>query len=297
MVNRWRTSTGLSAVQITYIVLLAIIIPTVVYIYNVYTYSGENLLAQAFDYPGAYPSGAQCADRPGSVADHQVERLGKNIRYNVTTPSNYRADYPHPLLMVWAPSGLSDNLSERFTGLTGPATARGYIVVHVASVPLGFRALGELATVPEQVIKKWCVAADRVYYTGHSDGGTVSNALAVLPARLTDPVAIAPSAMGMQGEDMAAYECPRPTNVMLMHNKHDRHFPDYGSKVAQWWARCNQCGAPTPSPAHPDCVEYEGCAAGVRTLFCQAEGNHADWPGFSHDVLGFFGAPGVAAKN
>lgn len=297
MVNRWRTSTGLSAVQITYIVLLAIIIPTVVYIYKVYTYSGENLLAQAFDYPGAYPSGAQCADRSGSVADHQVERLGKNIRYNVTTPSNYRADYLHPLLVVWAPSGLSDNLSERFTGLTGPATARGYIVVHVASVPLGFKALGELATVPEQVIKKWCVAADRVYYTGHSDGGTVSNALAVLPARVTDPVAIAPSAMGMQGEDMAAYECPRPTNVMLMHNKHDRHFPDYGRQVAQWWARCNQCGAPTPSSAQPDCVEYEGCAAGVRTLFCQADGNHADWPGFSHDVLGFFGAPGPAAKN
>lgn len=297
MANKWRTSTGLTAVRLTYIVLLAIFVPAVVYIYKVYTYSGENLLAQAFDYPNGYAVAAQCVDRPGLVADHELERVGKNIRYNVTTPSNYRADYPHPVLLVWAPSGLSDNLSERFTGLTGSATAQGYIVVYVASLPLGFKALGRLAAIPAQVIKKWCVAANQVYYTGHSDGGTVSNALAVLPERATHPAAIAPSAMGMQGDDMAVYDCPPPTSVMLMHNRDDGHFPDYGAAVAQWWASCNQCGDPAPSPAHPDCVEYAGCTAGVRTLFCQAEGNHAYWPGFRHNVLGFFDELRGAAKT
>ena len=136
-------------------------------------------------------------------------------------------------------------------------------------------------------MKNWCIAADNVYYTGHSDGGTVSNALAVLPGRSTTPAVIAPSAMGMQGEDMSAYDCPAPTNVMLMHNQGDDHFPDYGVTVAEWWVRCNQCGEPGVSSSHPDCVEYANCAGGVRTLFCRADGNHAYWPGFHHDVMGF----------
>lgn len=279
---------GLSAVTMTYIGLLVVLTLGGAWIYLNYSYRGSHIAAQVFAYPVADKAAEGCPGKPGLLADHQRRHSAGNIPYSVTTPANYRGDYPHPLLVVWAPSGFNASLSERFTGLTGPATAAGYVVVHAASVPLGFKALTALAGIPGEVINDWCIDTERIYYTGHSDGGTVSNALAVLPERQVEPAVIAPSAMGMQANDMEEYACPDPTNVMLMHNLGDGHFPDYGTGVAQWWAACNQCKKTPVAANHADCVEYPGCADQVRTLFCQARGNHAYWPGFDHDIMGFF---------
>ncbi|HAD08047.1 MAG TPA: hypothetical protein DCF62_01070 [Porticoccaceae bacterium] len=280
--------TGLSAVTTTYIVLLVVLALAAAWIYHNYSYRGFHLEAQVFAYPLSDKSADACVGKTGQLADHLRRRSAGDIPYSVTTPANYRGDYRHPLLVVWAPSGFNPSLSERFTGLTGQATARGYVVVYVASVPLGFKALKSLAGIPGEVMKDWCIDAERVYYTGHSDGGTVSNALAVLPERQIQPMVIAPSAMGIQASDMEAYSCPRPTHVMLMHNLGDNHFPDYGAGVAQWWAACNRCEATPVAATYPECVEFPDCAEQVRTLYCQAKGNHAYWPGFDHDMMAFF---------
>ena len=295
--------TGLSTLTVTYLVLLLALSLAIIWIYFAYSYRGADIQAQDFAYPEVAPRTPACYLKSGQAADHQHRRSSGNIPYSVTTPANYRRDYPHPLLVVWAPSGFNASLSERFTGLTGRATARGFIVVHVASVPLGFRALKQMATIPGEIIERWCVDSEQIYYTGHSDGGTVSNALAVLPERQVEPSVIVPSAMGMQAGDMEDYACPEPLNVMLMHNLDDGHFPDYGRGVAQWWATCNRCGETPKVANHPECVEFPDCANQVRTLFCQAPGNHAYWPGFDHDIMAFFeqrrfqgsrtGAPGT----
>lgn len=277
---------GMSAVTMTYLILAVVLVPALVYVYKTYTYSGEYLVAGAYNYPTG--AATACQRLPGKVADHEPMDTAQRIRFNVTTPSNYRPDYPHPLLVVWAPSGFSQSLSERFTGLTRSATEQGFVVVHVGSVPLGLKALVEMANVPVLVQQRWCIDRSAVVYTGHSDGGTVANALAVMPDLPAYPTAIAPSAMGMRKQDMEKYACPKPLPVMLMHNRGDHHFRGYGAGVAQWWANCNQCSSST-RPSHINgCVEYTGCASNAPTLFCQAEGNHAHWPGPEHDPVKFF---------
>ncbi len=253
-------------------------------LYFAYGYRGDHLRAASF----AYPQGqgvALCGAGRGAPADHSPRKTAAGIRFNVTTPANYRPDFAHPLLVVWAPSGLNEWLSERFTGLTGPATASGFVVVHARSVPLGRKALQALAEVPGAVLAEWCIDPRRIAYTGHSDGGTVSNALAVLPDIGVRPTAIAPSAMGMQAVDMGEFACPAPLPVMLMHNRDDGHFPDYGVGVAAWWAACNGCAATRAASDHPGCEAFVGCTA--PTLLCRAAGNHAHWPGFEHDLLRF----------
>ncbi len=256
------------------------------YLYDTHTFGAEYTTAGIFLYPDKYAP--VCGNKKSGVADHIQHKNDRKMHFNVTTPTNYRSDYAHPLLIVWAPSGMSENLSERFTGLTRQATEQGYVVVHTRSVPLGIKALTALSAIPGEVIKNWCIDPALVFYTGHSDGGTVSNALSVMPESVFHPKALAPSAMGMQGKDMQAYTCPTPTNVMLMHNKGDGHFPDYGSEVVEWWASCNQCSGQTVPSQHPGCVEYTGCAQGITTLFCEAEGNHAHWPGPEHNPVSFF---------
>lgn len=269
--------------MVGYWLLVALLLLALGWIYLTYSYRGDHLRAAEFPY--SENTLESCPGGRGAVADHLARGTDADIRFRVVTPANYRAEVAHPLLVVWAPAGLNEALSERFTGLTGPATARGFVVAYVRSVPLGYEALRALAQVPEEIVAEWCIDPERIAYTGHSDGGTVSNALAVLPGLAMRPAAIAPSAMGMQAADMAEFSCPEPTAVLLMHNLDDDHFPDYGPGVARWWADCNRCSGDRQAADHPGCEAFSGCAA--PTLLCRAPGNHAHWPGFDHDAMGF----------
>lgn len=281
-----RHQQGISLLSKIYCVLIIVIGVTLLYLYDSYTFGVEYTTPGAFVYPEGYAPA--CTNKQSAVADHLRHKDDNNMRFTVTTPTNYRSDYAHPLVMVWAPSGMSEGLSERFTGLTRQATEAGYVIVYTRSIPLGMKSLTALSTIPATVIDSWCIDPEFVFYTGHSDGGTVSNALSIMPESAFHPRALAPSAMGMQGKDMATYTCPNPTSVMVMHNKGDGHFPGYGSQVANWWADCNQCSGQTVPSDFKGCVEFKACADGIKTLFCETEGNHAHWPGPEHDPIRFF---------
>jgi polyhydroxybutyrate depolymerase len=276
-------SAGWSVLALCYGLLVALVVAGVGWIYLEFTYRGDYLRASDYRYPPDYRPA--CPGGLGAAADHERATTAAGLHFSVITPRNYRSDFKHPLLVVWAPSGLSERLSERFTGLTGIATEHGFVVVYSRSVPLGERALRALAEIPAAAMARWCIDPARIAYTGHSDGGTVSNALAVLPGLSQRPAVIAPSAMGMQEQDMATFACAAPTPVMLMHNQGDHHFPDYGVGVAAWWARCNGCSTNLEGSGFPGCQAFSGCT--VPTLLCRAPGGHAHWPGFEHRVIEF----------
>jgi polyhydroxybutyrate depolymerase len=276
-------SAGWSRLALCYWLLVAVVITGLGWLYLGFTYRGDYLRASDYRYPTDYRP--DCSGGLGKVADHEHGVTAAGLHFSVTTPRNYRADFSHRLLMVWAPAGLNERLSERFTGVTGLATEHGFVVVHSRSIPLGEKALRALAEIPAAVMAKWCIDPVRIAYTGHSDGGTLSNVLAVLPGLGQRPAVIAPSAMGMQEQDMAAFACPSPTPVMLMHNKGDHHFPDYGVGVAAWWARCNGCSGDLETADFPGCEAFSGCV--VPTLLCRAPGGHAHWPGFEHRMIEF----------
>jgi polyhydroxybutyrate depolymerase len=102
------------------------------------------------------------------------------------------------------------------------------------------------------------------------------------------PAAIAPSAMGIRGEDLKAYQCPNPLPVMVMHSSQDTLFPGYGKEAIQWWVACNGCDA-TPSVQNVDgCVTYKGCRNNVATRYCEGTGTHPEWPGKSRAIIDFF---------
>ena len=250
-----------------YWLLVAVLSGGLIWGYTAYSFRGDYLQPATFAYPGDVR--VLCPKGRGEVVDDAARQTSKGIHFRVTTPRNYRSEVAHPLLVVFAPAGFNEWLSERFTGLTGPATARGFVVAYVRSVPLGYEALRALAQVPEDLAAEWCIDPARIAYTGHSDGGTVSNAVAALPGLAIHPAVIAPSAMGMRAADMSEFSCPEAVAVMLMHNLQDGHFPDYGPGVARWWAACNRCAdgrGPTP---YPHCKAFEGCASGLTVVEVQ----------------------------
>ena len=226
--------------------------------------------------------------RKGSAGITDDERSAKGIAYNVRTPANYVPTIAHPLLMVYAPAGINQFRNEGFTGLTKEATQAGFIVGYANRQRLSIKVIEELGAIPDLIADKWCVDTERIFLTGHSDGGTVSVALAVLEQTQHIPKAIAPSAAGFTIEDLAEFSCPAPLSVMILHSPEDQHFPGYGQQIADWWAACNGCVRESQPRQTDGCQIYPNCANDVTTLFCEGTGSHLEWPAFNPEMLAFF---------
>jgi polyhydroxybutyrate depolymerase len=102
------------------------------------------------------------------------------------------------------------------------------------------------------------------------------------------PAAIAPSAVGIRGEDLKEYHYPNPLPVMVMHSRHDTLFPGYGNEAIQWWAACNGCDTTSPIKDADGCVTYKGCKNNVTTRYCEGMGRHPEWPGNNKTIIEFF---------
>ncbi|MGC4096213.1 MAG: hypothetical protein QM706_03775 [Nitrospira sp.] len=247
---------------------------------------------EAYAY-SASPAATRCetgarAGRAGAIDGH-VSADG--IRYMVRTPANYDATFAHPLLMVYAPAGQSRWGTERFMGLTTAATGAGFVVVYVDHRPLSVSTIEQLGTIPGLVAKEWCIDERKIYVTGHSDGGTASMMLATLDTTKQVPAAIAPSAAGVTGKDLDAFQCPAPKPVMIMHSKNDSLFPGWGAQTSAWWAGCNHCDVTKTTIVEGGCRAYHGCASGGATLYCEGSGGHRDWPHLNRVMLEFFTHP------
>ena len=226
--------------------------------------------------------------KPGHAGVSDDEKTPAGIRYMVKTPINYNPSIAHPLLMVYAPGGRNRYESEEYMYLTQEATAAGFLVAYADHRTMSPKAIEELAAIPGLIEQKWCIDHKQIVLTGHSDGGTTAMAIAFLDGTKHIPAAIAPSAMGIRGEDLKAYHCPNSLPVMIMHSSQDSLFPGYGKEALQWWAACNGCEATPPVKDAEGCVTYKGCKDKVATRYCEGTGSHTTWPGNNKAIIEFF---------
>jgi polyhydroxybutyrate depolymerase len=228
--------------------------------------------------------------KAGNAGASNDEKTSAGIRYMVKTPVNYNSNIAHPLLMVYAPGGKNRYESEEYMYLTQEATAAGFIVAYADHSKMTTETIEELAEIPGLIEKKWCVDKKRIFLTGHSDGGTTAMGIAFITGTKHIPAAIAPSAVGIRGEDLKEYNCPNPLSVMVMHSSHDTLFPGYGEETIKWWAACNGCDTASPVKDADGCITYRGCKNNVTTRYCEGTGTHPEWPGKNKAIIDFFRA-------
>jgi polyhydroxybutyrate depolymerase len=226
----------------------------------------------------------------GGAGASNDERTSAGIRYMVKTPVNYNSSITHPLLIVYAPGGRNRYESENYMYLTQEATAAGFIVAYADHRKMSTETIVELAEIPVLIEQKWCIDKKRIFLTGHSDGGTTAMGIAFINGTKHIPAAIAPSAVGIRGEDLKEYHCPNPLPVMVMHSSHDTLFPGYGEEAIQWWAVCNGCDTASPVKDADGCVTYRGCKGNVATRYCEGTGPHPEWPEKNKAIIDFFRA-------
>ena len=224
--------------------------------------------------------------RDGETGTIYGEKTLEGVLYNVRTPVNYNNRVAHPLLVVYAPANANRAKTEKMTNLTYQATSAGFIIAYVDHPELSTSTTVQLGEVPKLIAKKWCIDEERIYLTGHSDGGTVSMALAFMNGTRDIPTAIAPSAAGVTYQDLKEHKCPEPISVMVMHSKNDRLFSGYGAETVGWWAACNGC-SPIPKQLDNGCISYGSCDNGVKTWYCEGDKTHSKWPEMNETMLKF----------
>lgn len=242
----------------------------------------------SFNYPASQTSNCTATTYTGSSGAIDNINTKDGATYNLRTPSNYNKHVTHPLIVVYAPAGTSASRSERLVHLTKEATQAGFIIAYAEKLRMSLSAIDKLASIPTDIQSKWCIDPERIYFTGHSDGGTISNALTFLPNSKSKPTAIAPSAAGMDAESLKQYACPTPLPVMVFHNSGDTHFKGFGKQAADWWANCNQCGKELSKPDEFGCQTYKACPDTSKTYYCEGPGIHSTWPNKNPVLINFF---------
>lgn len=245
--------------------------------------------------------GAGGAGSPLPVDCAAGERLGppdgavglttaEGTAFNVRVPSSYQPTVAHPLIVTFSPRVQDDTPEalEAFTGLAPDALARGYLIAFVEWFdPVDASLRQDADTIRERIAAEWCIDPARVYYTGHSDGGSMST---LLPFLHDAPVAaVAPSAAGIEGGAGAFLGCDDAVPALVIHSADDEVFPvpPHGPGHADHYASCLGCGAPGGLD-DDGCVTYPDCPVGAEVLYCETTGDHYAWYGLNDVMLDFF---------
>lgn len=256
------------------------------------------------------------APAEGAAVGRSIESGGLQRTFVLHAPSSLRADGPTALVIVLHGGGGTGWGIERSTGFSQMADRYGFVVVYpdavernwndgrgdlqIRSQREGIDDVGFISAVITQVSREYSIDPRRVFATGISNGGFMSQMLA---ARLADRiVAIAPVAAGMGPAVAASLQPSAPVSVLVMNGTADPLVPYTGGLVVRTrgetistdeiirkWVTANHCaGVPVVSQL-PDTDPSDGtrvtktayleCAQRSVVILYRIEGGGHTWPG------------------
>jgi polyhydroxybutyrate depolymerase len=116
-----------------------------------------------------------------------------------------------------------------------------------------------------------CIDRRRIFATGFSNGGFVSN---LLGCQLADRLAAVAPVAGGRALDACAPTMPMP--ILFVHGTADRVVPlRMTAAAAGWWRRANHCAESAADEMRDGCAAARDCAADV--VVCQGSQQHT-WP-------------------
>ncbi len=234
---------------------------------------------------------AGCA--AGMVAAAGVRNLdidGQSRRFTVVVPTGVRAGVTLPLVFAWHGLGGSGALARRYFGVEAAAT--GAVIVYPDALPLpAFANRTGWDLRPEgpdmrffdamlaEVTASACIDLDRVFSTGHSFGGYMTNTLGCLRGNVLR--AIAPVAGGLPGGTCLA----KPLAAWIAHGTNDGTVPFAQGEAARAnWAQASGCTTTTQPTDPAGCVTYQGCRPEAPLTWCIHTQDHA-WPPYAGPAI------------
>ena len=224
-------------------------------------------------------SAAKLATGMQSLTSDSIQR-----DYWIEIPANYDRNKAYPVIigLHWRTGSAADIYG--WSGFYGLKNLYGANAIFIAPQGLdagwantGDRDIRFLRAMISEVQKGTCTDNRRVFATGFSFGGMMSNAIG---CQMGDVVrAIVPmsgslwSGCGSSSNKVAA---------LFTHSKDDTTVPySAGQEARDIFLKRNSCGATTLPLGTNGCVEYQGCDSGKPVVWCGIETGGHWFPDFA----------------
>jgi polyhydroxybutyrate depolymerase len=239
--------------------------------------------------------------QPANADDTWTIMSGGAMRtLNVHVPATY--DPSQPMALVLNFHGYSSNaMQEDFLSqMSAKADAAGFIAIHPEGTQNSWNAgacCGQAAqdnvddvaftkAILDEAESKLCVDQKRIFVTGMSNGGFMSNRLG---CELADRIAAIAPVAGVTGITTCAPSRPMP--VIHFHGTADTLVPYDGNAsmgflavpddFAAWGQRdqCTDSPSTTFTMGDVTCSSYLHCAGGAQVTLCTVQNGGHTWPG------------------
>ncbi|WP_290736598.1 MULTISPECIES: PHB depolymerase family esterase [unclassified Fibrobacter] len=252
------------------------------------------------------PIVVDCSGKTAKVGDKQnmsVTVDGKQRTFIMHIPSAYKGDKPVPLVIDYHPIGGSGNGEFGSSPYKAKTDPEGVITLYPdgTSKPGGMGNgwnVGPCCSNDDDVKFSYamidklkeiaCIDPQRIYATGFSMGGGMSNHVACMMSDVF--AAVAPAAMDLNKTNSAACKMSRPISVINFRGTNDPVCKYQGGDSGfndglnflgaegtfKFWGEKNGCtGAPTKNSN--GCDEYSNCQDGVKVVLCTKQGGGHDY--------------------
>ena len=247
-----------------------------------------------------------CSGKTAKVGDKQnmsVTVDGKQRTFIMHIPNAYKGDKPVPLVIDYHPIGGSGNGEFGSSPYKAKTDPEGVITLYPdgTSKPGGMGNgwnVGPCCSNDDDVKFSYamidklkeiaCIDPQRIYATGFSMGGGMSNHAACMMSDVF--AAVAPAAMDLNKTNSAACKMSRPISVINFRGTNDPVCRYQGGDSGfndglnflgaegtfKFWAEKNECqGSPTKNSN--GCDEYSNCKDGTKVVLCTKQGGGHDY--------------------
>lgn len=249
-----------------------------------------------------------CGEQAPTGGKKSIDVDGKMREYILALPENYDPEKAYRLIFTWHPWGgsaqqVAGNGPGGYYGLLGASEGEA-ILVSPEGLDFGGNGLGWgneggqdlafLRAMMERFDSELCFDHSRVFSTGFSFGGMMSNAVACSGlARAIAPMAGNSSVSGCENGT-------KPVAYMGFHGDADTVVSLQGGQAARdVFVTRNGCGAASPSDSNwcelaganyqpCACTTYEGCTDGYPVTWCEYKGGHMVAPNSGKTIWDFF---------
>jgi len=220
--------------------------------------------------------------------------------YRITLPGSYDSNTPYRVIFVWhGQGGAADTLADGYSG--GYFKYNGLLdLANDSAIFIAGQGLGNPSGWPDNsgedidfaeailasVTTEYCVDGARIFSTGMSYGGIMSNRVgcemgddirAIAPIMGSGPMNAWSEPPGSGNcVTYGAATCVGQVAAWISHGRND-NVVDFclGELSRDYWQTENNCGAAGTANGVGECVEYDGCDPGFPVVWCPSDEAHS----------------------
>jgi polyhydroxybutyrate depolymerase len=247
------------------------------------------------------PAACTSAQLAAGDHDYSISAGGMTRTYHVHVPPHLEASVVAPLLLNLHPLVLNGAGQALFSNMNPAADERGFIVAYPDGVSGSWNGgsccgaaaqqmlddVGFMRAMIADIEAHGCIDHRRVYATGMSNGGYLSQRLGCEAA---DVIAAIAPASGVIGVPLAGCQPSRPMPVLEFHGTADSlvAYSSVAPTIATWVARdaCTDEAREIYRTGAVHCDVHDHCAQGAKVILCTADGGGHCWPGSASCPVG-----------